>query len=306
MHIWALFSENPKGLRLCNEHSRMGSERKNNLPLKFKLPRVDTLVALSSKITPCKKNNFIYRYGKILDLLTTSVDVSALVALSQYYDPPLRCFTFKDFQLALTIEEYEKLLDWYVKDHHPFIKLDELLMPESLLKHSTCLSKRYPLVSELGDFLGSSWKTMHVPWKKRGNGYPSLKQTEKERGDNHRWFELAIKEKKALRDESDLEIQDLKLSLREANAKVEVECRLKEEAIRVSYITPQLKEKAHMNSLLDTYVGSINLLQPAASLYRAKYDCLVRFCNKLTHEVPWKLEDSVEYADEKATPQSIL
>ncbi|KAI5430615.1 hypothetical protein KIW84_034995 [Lathyrus oleraceus] len=177
----------------------MGSEKKNTLSLKFKLLRMDTLLDLSSKITPCNKNNFIYRFGQILDLLTTSVDVLALVALSQYYDPPLRCFTFKEHQLTPTIKEYGKLL-------------------------------------------------------------------EKERGDNHRWFELAVKEKKVLRDESDLEIQKLKLFLCEANAKVEVELCLKEEAIRVSYITPQneslgwLNEKAQMNSLLDTYAGSINLL----------------------------------------------
>ncbi|KAI5419832.1 hypothetical protein KIW84_043838 [Lathyrus oleraceus] len=67
----------------------MGSEKKNTLPLKFRLPRADTLLALSSKITHCKKNNFIYRYGQILDILTTSVDVSAMMSLSQYYDPPL-------------------------------------------------------------------------------------------------------------------------------------------------------------------------------------------------------------------------
>lgn len=103
IHIWALFSENPKGLWLCIEHSKMGLERKNTLPLKFKLPIMDTPLALSNKITPCKKNNFIYGYGQIMDHLTTSVDVSTLVALSQYYDPPLWCFTFKDFQLALTI-----------------------------------------------------------------------------------------------------------------------------------------------------------------------------------------------------------
>ncbi|XP_050908873.1 uncharacterized protein LOC127122609 [Lathyrus oleraceus] len=108
----------------------MGSEKKNTLSLKFKLPRMDTMLTLNIKITPCKKNNFICRYGQILDLLNTSVDVSTLVALSQYYDPPLICFTFKDFQLAPTIEEYEKLLGWYVKDHSPFTKLGELLMPE--------------------------------------------------------------------------------------------------------------------------------------------------------------------------------
>ena len=67
-----------------------------------------------------------------------------------------------------------------------------------------------------------------------------------------------------------------------------------------------LKEKTKMNSLLDTYVGSINLLQPAAALYRAKYDCLARFCNELNQEVPWKLEDALEDTDEKTTPHSIL
>ncbi|KAI5419245.1 hypothetical protein KIW84_043426 [Lathyrus oleraceus] len=110
----------------------MGSERRNTLPLKFKLPRMDTLITLRNKVTPCKKNNFICRYGRILDLITTPIEVSALVALSQYYDPPLRCFTFQDFQLAPTIEEYERLLGWYVKDHPPFTKLGEPLMPESV------------------------------------------------------------------------------------------------------------------------------------------------------------------------------
>lgn len=61
-----------------------------------------------------------------------------------------------------------------------------------------------------------------------------------------------------------------------------------------------------MNNLLDTYVGSINLLQPATALYRAKYDWLERFYNELTQEVPWKLEGALEDADEKTTPHYIL
>ncbi|KAI5396392.1 hypothetical protein KIW84_062557 [Lathyrus oleraceus] len=244
----------------------MGSNKKNTLPLKFKLTRVDTLLAFSNKITPCKKNNFICRYGQILDLLTTFVDVSSFVALSQYYDPPLRCFTFKDFQLVPTIEEYEMLLGWYVKDHLSFTNLGEMLIPESVVE------------------------AFHL----------FVKETEKVRGNNHRWFELDVKEKKALRDESDLEIQKLNLSLHDINGKVEVEHRLKKETIRVSYITPLvwrekchkvelatlsvehwrdhfsvmkneslgwLNEKTHMNGLLDTYVGYINLLQPAATMY---------------------------------------
>ncbi|RDX86342.1 hypothetical protein CR513_32342, partial [Mucuna pruriens] len=35
---------------------------------------------------------------------------TTLEALFQYYDSPVRCFTFKDFQIAFTLEEYERLL----------------------------------------------------------------------------------------------------------------------------------------------------------------------------------------------------
>ncbi|RDX73686.1 hypothetical protein CR513_46676, partial [Mucuna pruriens] len=37
-------------------------------------------------------------------------ELDALSALTQYYDPPLRCFTFRDFQLAPTLEEYERII----------------------------------------------------------------------------------------------------------------------------------------------------------------------------------------------------
>lgn len=158
IHTWALFSKNPKGLYLCSEHSEMGSDNKNTLPLKFKLPRVDTLLALSSKITPCKKNNFIYRYRQIMDLLTTSVEVSTLVALSMHYDPSLRCFTFKDFQFVSTIEEYERLLGWYVKDHPPFVKLGELLMPESVVEVLHLSIEEVALGIGPRGFLKNSWK----------------------------------------------------------------------------------------------------------------------------------------------------
>ncbi|RDY00942.1 hypothetical protein CR513_15789, partial [Mucuna pruriens] len=38
------------------------------------------------------------------------VQPAALSTLTQYYDPPLRCFTFQGFQLAPTLEEYERLI----------------------------------------------------------------------------------------------------------------------------------------------------------------------------------------------------
>ncbi|RDY00993.1 hypothetical protein CR513_15750, partial [Mucuna pruriens] len=48
------------------------------------------------------------------------VQLVALLALFQYYDSPMRCFTFKDFQLAPTLEEYERLLGFpLAKGHYP-------------------------------------------------------------------------------------------------------------------------------------------------------------------------------------------
>ena len=38
------------------------------------------------------------------------VSVEAIASLAQYYDQSLRCFTFGDFQLAPTIEEFEGIL----------------------------------------------------------------------------------------------------------------------------------------------------------------------------------------------------
>lgn len=61
-----------------------------------------------------------------------------------------------------------------------------------------------------------------------------------------------------------------------------------------------------MNGLLNTYARSINILQHVATMYRAKYDGWVRFCNKLTMELPWRLEDALEDEDEINTPHSIL
>ncbi|KAH1229395.1 hypothetical protein GmHk_10G029150 [Glycine max] len=41
-------------------------------------------------------------YGKILDLTIAEISPEAIASLTQYYDQPLRCFTFGDFQLVPT------------------------------------------------------------------------------------------------------------------------------------------------------------------------------------------------------------
>ncbi|XP_050897244.1 uncharacterized protein LOC127104073 [Lathyrus oleraceus] len=44
----------------------------------------------------------------------------------QFYDPPLRCFTFQDYQLTPTLEEYSHILGIRIKNQMPYIHTKEL------------------------------------------------------------------------------------------------------------------------------------------------------------------------------------
>jgi len=55
------------------------------------------------------------------------VDYTTLVTLAQFYDLPLRCFTFQDFQLAPTLEEFERLVRIPMKNKPLFDGIDESL-----------------------------------------------------------------------------------------------------------------------------------------------------------------------------------
>ncbi|KAI5409713.1 hypothetical protein KIW84_055240 [Lathyrus oleraceus] len=53
-----------------------------------------------------KPLEFKARHGKLLAILSTKVDEGLMSVLVQFYDPLYRCFTFLDFQLLPTLEEY--------------------------------------------------------------------------------------------------------------------------------------------------------------------------------------------------------
>jgi hypothetical protein len=88
----------------------MALEKRNTFPYTFQELKVDTLLAMESRLTKISGPNFRSTYGSILELLHVKVDTRALVTFSQFYDPHLRCFTFQDFQLLPTIEEFENIL----------------------------------------------------------------------------------------------------------------------------------------------------------------------------------------------------
>ena len=61
-------------------------------------------------------------HGNILPLLMEDYEFYGMQSLLQFYDSELRCFTFQDYQLAPTLEEYSFLLGINITNSLPFVK----------------------------------------------------------------------------------------------------------------------------------------------------------------------------------------
>ncbi|KAI5390571.1 hypothetical protein KIW84_075759 [Lathyrus oleraceus] len=79
------------------------------------------LIELSNLVTSGNQKGFVDQYGDLLTLLKMVVDLVPLQTLLQFYDPELRCFTFQDYQLAPTLEEYSILLNVPIRYQVPFL-----------------------------------------------------------------------------------------------------------------------------------------------------------------------------------------
>jgi hypothetical protein len=112
----------------------MASEKRLTPVLKIKVPQVESLKILSDGMTSIGKRKFQADYGQILNLLCVKIDPMALTTLAQFYDPPLRCFTFQDFQLAPTLEEFAKILGCGLEDRRPYLSLGEDPTMEEIAK----------------------------------------------------------------------------------------------------------------------------------------------------------------------------
>ena len=102
--------------------------RRNTKKYGFRLPNVEKLRELASLIKD--PSDFRRRYGKLLTILNTNVDEGLLKNLVQFYDPVYHCFTFPDYQLVPTLEEYANLLGILVSDKVPFNGLEAIPKPQ--------------------------------------------------------------------------------------------------------------------------------------------------------------------------------
>ncbi|KAH1193148.1 hypothetical protein GmHk_19G054253 [Glycine max] len=82
---------------------------------------VTSLKELGRLMGPLQRQAFRKVYRKILDLTIAEVFTEAVVSLAQYYDQPLRCFTFGDFQMVPTIEEFEEILGCPLGGRKPYL-----------------------------------------------------------------------------------------------------------------------------------------------------------------------------------------
>ncbi|KAH1265201.1 hypothetical protein GmHk_01G000956 [Glycine max] len=89
--------------------------------VKVKSLDVTSLKELGRLMGPLQRQAFRKVYGKILDLTATEVFTEAVISLAQYYDQPLRCFTFGDFQMVPTIKEFEEILGCPLGGRKPYL-----------------------------------------------------------------------------------------------------------------------------------------------------------------------------------------
>ncbi|XP_050876466.1 uncharacterized protein LOC127080177 [Lathyrus oleraceus] len=104
----------------------MNPERKSIHNYKFVEPPLAVLRGLGARLDLTHKDAFKEMYGNLLGILNTEVNITAVHTLVQFYDPPLRCFTFQDYQLTLTLEEYSYILGIKIKNQVPYIRTKEL------------------------------------------------------------------------------------------------------------------------------------------------------------------------------------
>ncbi|KAL5162159.1 hypothetical protein HKD37_07G019318 [Glycine soja] len=89
--------------------------------VKVKSPDTTSIKELGRLMEPLQMQAFRKTYGKILELTIAGVSIEAIASLTQYYDQPLRCFTFGDFQLVPTIEEFEEILGCPLGGRKPYL-----------------------------------------------------------------------------------------------------------------------------------------------------------------------------------------
>ncbi|KAH1193326.1 hypothetical protein GmHk_19G054395 [Glycine max] len=99
----------------------MPSLKKRFYQVKVKSLGITSLKELGQLMGQLQRQAFRKAYGKIWDLAMVEVSTEAIASLAQYYDQPLRYFTFGDFQLSPMVEEFEEILGCPLGGRKPYL-----------------------------------------------------------------------------------------------------------------------------------------------------------------------------------------
>ena len=108
----------------------MDLKKRNTKKYSFKEPDLSRLRELGS-LVPFPED-FQKQYGKLLSILNTNVEEGALNTLVQFYDPIYHCFTFVDYQLVPTLEEYSYWVGLPISEKVPYTGLEEFPAPSAI------------------------------------------------------------------------------------------------------------------------------------------------------------------------------
>ena len=128
MHSYASISSTIKVFKelkkcIC-KFSDMDKQRRNTKKYSFRQPDLRELMRLTSYVL--EPLEFKALHGKLLAILSTKVDGGLMSVMVQFYDPLYRCFTFPDFQLFPTLEEYAYHVGIPILDQLSFTGLEKI------------------------------------------------------------------------------------------------------------------------------------------------------------------------------------
>ena len=156
--------------------------RSNNLPHVTKIHcSIENIKRLLPLMGCVDEALFEERYGRIIHLLKIPIQTSAIKALTHFWDPNYRCFTFGNIDMTPTIEEYAQILSF---PHNPLKvyfrqKIEDTVQEVIKLLH----------LDPMGQYMTSSGD---FKWKAIENKLKADKDKRRLREEGHRLIAFAI------------------------------------------------------------------------------------------------------------------
>ena len=100
------------------------------------------------------------------------VSTEAIASLAQYYDHPLRCFTFGDFQLSPMVEEFEEILGCPLGGRKPYLFSGFYPSLARISKIFQILAKELDHQKQMGwsRYRENVWRQKQESWQVKANG----------------------------------------------------------------------------------------------------------------------------------------